>query len=234
MENDNSFPAPAADQLPAGYRYLEKNERAREGDLCWSYDDGSFFNLSYDVWVHVPNRYATKRKKRRARQTAETPHCYSGIARSSSKVAAYENNDCAVVALAWAAGCSYDDAWAFWDLHGRKAGKGTYTHRTFPAQGSKDFPELGIRVTAMGRRESDGTLQPVNPAIYVGENCDRNVWAHKINATLRTLVREEPMRKGSYLVCVAGHALAVVDGTVVDHSTADLRRVKRVYRVEKI
>ena len=132
-----------------------------------------------------------------------------------------ENNDCVVRALSVASGLSYDDCHAFLELHGRKPRRGTHTACILPGQ-SRDYPELGIRATRVA-----GFFMP---KLFSGE-CAPADWL-KRGTTLRTFCRVRPT--GNYLVCVAGHGLAVRDGVIYDGSSRDLRRIKTAWKIERL
>ena len=135
-----------------------------------------------------------------------------------------EHNDCAVIALAVASDLPYDDCHAFWELHGRQRGHGTYTYRTMPSA-IEDFPELGFRATKVaGFAPSAGRSATLDST---------SAWTAR-GASLRSFCRRFP--SGRYLVCVARHALAIVDGVICDHDarTKDLRRVRNAWKIEAL
>jgi len=147
-------------------------------------------------------------------------------------MASSEQNDCSVRALANAADVPYDDAHAFWELHGRKPGRGTYTYRTLD-RGTKEFPELGFRSIHVGG----------DSALY-GRFCWDDVKRRYVNlvpatpnwtdsgTTLRAFCRQNP--RGSFFIDVARHSLAVIDGVIIDWNGSDLRRIRDVWRIEKL
>lgn len=146
-------------------------------------------------------------------------------------MAASERNDCAVKALAVATGYSYDDCHAFWELHGRKAGRGTYTYRTLD-RGTKLFPELGFRsVKVGGIREKRDIRWNARTLRYEDCSSKPDGWTDH-GTTLRRFCRDNP--KGRFLITVAYHALAVIDGVIYDYTARDLRRIRDVWAIEKI
>ncbi len=155
---------------------------------------------------------------------SKTPHLYTHqMFKAPATLAGREHNDCAVKALAVAAGVSYDDAHAFWELHGRKPRRGTFTNETLPyCRRSADFSELGFRATRVGGHSTR----------YNEDECGTDSGWVPFHTTLRAFCRSNP--QGSFIVCVAHHALAVVDGTVVDYTNSDLRRIRDVWKIERL
>lgn len=118
-----------------------------------------------------------------------------------------ENNDCTVIAMSNAFDLSYETARQEMARRGRKRGRGV---RTWHAMG-----ESG---EVMGRR-----YRAVLRLAYGGGR----------RITLRTFARRYPI--GRYMVVVAGHCLAVINGTVLDNHVmgSDLRRVRFAWQVER-
>lgn len=150
----------------------------------------------------------------------KTPHRYvlQGLSGPAwSRVG--EHNDCAVKALAVTTGFSYDDCHAFFELHGRKRGRGTFCYEiltgTSYKQAEKAFPELGFKVTRNG-----GFPLPASPSPD---------WVLD-STTLRSFCRSHPV--GAYFITVRRHALSVRDGVIYDYTCGDLRRICDVWKVE--
>lgn len=120
-----------------------------------------------------------------------------------------ETDDCAVQALATAANVPYAFAHkAMAAQCGRQIGKGTSVYlmnRYMDGPGAK----CRARVTRLP----------------YGKGAD------KTGITLRSFCRKH--NRGRFVVCVRGHALAVVDGEIIDGwEGSDLRRVVDAWRVK--
>lgn len=210
--------------IPPGFRYRETNEKVKRGvDYYFCEANRKWERITHGGIAALPDYFLTREKPRAPK--AETPYKNWGYARANSTVAMNENNDCAVVALAIAANVPYDDAHAFWELHGRKRGCGTYTGRTMPHDGNapKVFGELGISVTKVAGRGGAGFYSTSEGGWVYPDH-------YFANGTLRSFCKKFPT--GRFIVCVANHALAVVDGVIHDHCRSDLRRVRNAYRIE--
>lgn len=213
------------DAVPPGFRYREVGERTESGvDFVFSDVKRQWVRAPWAERVRFPEYSLTRAKPR----SGSAPHRYSGGVRAPSTLARGENNDCAVVALAHAGNMSYDDAHAFWELHGRKRGRGTYTGRVMPygAFEEKVFAEAGFKATKVG---GGGGLKAFD---YSSGSC-KPVYADGwFRGTLRSFCRRFPT--GRFFVSVSSHALAVVDGVIVDHTSNDLRRIRNAYRIEPV
>jgi hypothetical protein len=121
----------------------------------------------------------------------------------------FETNDCVVNAVSTVTDSPYPVVHAYLKAAGRKDKRGFYTYRHF---GNSTKVALGHKFT------------------YI------NLW----NTTRRggmptamTFARLYPV--GKYLVCTRGHALTVINGTIVDSARAKPRaRIRSAWRVEKI
>jgi hypothetical protein len=123
----------------------------------------------------------------------------AAIGATAADVGLREKSDCTVRALANAKGIDYLTAHATAKQHGRVSGKGVH------------FNVLHSMYTAMGFELLNifGTTRPAG-------------WARWFTGTKTiekgiTLKRLLPkLTKGRYIVNITGHALAVVDGKVID------------------
>jgi hypothetical protein len=127
-----------------------------------------------------------------------------------------ETNDCTVRALANAAEIPYDVAHRVLKKHGRKDRKGA-TFATLNAA----YQECGFRLVSL---HGDGKR-----ACFAARhtNTDSRKW--KDGITFGKLVEQIPY--GEYIINVTGHAVAVVNGKVIDtfHNNAR-KRVVAVYK----
>lgn len=109
-----------------------------------------------------------------------------------------EHRDCTVRALANSAGILYGNAHNILRKHGRKDGKGC-THKVWhDAYINNGMSLVGIYGTTKAAKSISWRL---------------NIAAHK-GITLGRMLPQ--LKDGSYLVIITGHALAVVDGAVID------------------
>ncbi len=236
--------------VPAGYRLLTEGETIGIYDIRFCAED--------DIWRAcwlargrvLPHGWvvATKSKKLRLPKPG-TPHRYSSpVDEASVPLRRTENNDCAVVALHHATGLPYRDCHAFWELHGRKHGRGTRVCGVLPWKGSKEFPELGIRVTcamhsdfrapvSRGAPHNDEVANNAEPARLLGEKCGAagtpapTSWETCLagKPTIAAFAKARPV--GRWFVCTHDHALAVVDGVVVDGRRRFLCRLSDAWLV---
>ena len=144
----------------------------------------------------------------------------------NSEIAKRENNDCMVRALATAADVDYDTAHKFAkDVFQREDRKGT----------------MNAMITAAFLKAEEAGMQVGKKMLAVsvlGKHHIKNryklygeiVWRQK---TLKSFI--ETHQKGTYMVMVAGHALTVKDGELLDWGNMaykPTRKVQAAYRVE--
>lgn len=126
-----------------------------------------------------------------------------------------ESNDCTVRALANAADIPYEVAHRTLKKHGRKDRKGA-TFKTL----HNAYEESGFRLTKIC---GDGKR-----ARFAIRNVDNTPWAEGI--TFGKLLEQLP-QSGEYIINVTGHAVAVVNGKVIDTFNNNARkRVVAVYK----
>ena len=129
------------------------------------------------------------------------------IALGATSVDSREKDDCSVKALANHIGISYESSH---DLHakaGRRSSKGTSYLTLIGAYRSK-----GLKCTVYGRnthsmylKEYLGVYNTSNPKV-------RGYSTHK-GLTVQSFIRDNP--KGSFIVCITGHAFCVKDGGMI-------------------
>ena len=144
----------------------------------------------------------------------------------TTPIAAGEDNDCTVVALAHATGKGYDEAHSHLKARGRKHRRGF----SLGASLRKTRVLLNRSVSPVWRR-----FDPANKR--KGSDLER---AHKYGRTsfpamkLKTAV-ERYCRSGRFVVGITGHALAVVDGQVMEsYPSLPGCHVQYIYRVEPL
>lgn len=119
-----------------------------------------------------------------------------------------ENNDCTVVALAASVGMEYQEA---------------HEHIRVKCQRS---PNAGVSWRFMAN------LDMFNFAGNEMHRMEFKCRGKEHNITLNQFCKRYP--KGRFYVLVKGHALAVVDGVIHDHSYKPRRHVLMAYKVEAI
>ena len=134
----------------------------------------------------------------------------------SSTLAQKEKNDCAVKAIAAAAGVSYETSHAF---------TGEYLMRTrrmgtllgmFLPNITKEPMMLGSKKVEF---KSLGNIKITNGYKLYGEVVRRK-------KTVKSFIKDNP--RGSFVVSVAGHALAIVDGVLIDNVGEEFRMTRKV------
>ena len=124
-----------------------------------------------------------------------------------------ERNDCTVRALANATGVAYDAAHALAKHFGRPDRKGLFTHLAHDLYIAAGFKCLGT----YGRSRRTAAIAR-----------HRAVTNHSGMTLEKAMLM---MQKGRFVVMVTGHALAVVDGKIIDkgHNAAGTR-VTSIYK----
>ena len=135
---------------------------------------------------------------------------------SSSTLAQKEKNDCAVKAIAAAAGVSYETSHAF---------TGEYLMRT-EKRGTMlgmFLPNITKEPMMLGSRKVEfkplGKIKITNGYKLYGEVVRRK-------KTVKSFIKDNP--RGSFVVSVAGHALAIVDGVLIDNVGEEFRMTRKV------
>lgn len=109
-----------------------------------------------------------------------------------------ERNDCVVRAISNATGKDYSEVHAVLKKHGRKDRKGTQWHTSIAA-----MKELGMEGVAIGNGQS---------AKFMARQ--GKMERHEKGVTLGKLLKDLP--RGRFVVYIRGHALAVVNGEIID------------------
>jgi hypothetical protein len=131
-----------------------------------------------------------------------------------------ESKDCAVRALAVAAVMDYDDAHEMLAYYGRTDGKGTRDDVLFTSYQAAGFRNIEVfgttKAACFYARKYGNIVQNINKGITLKNFCKK-------------------YNKGRYIVVYAGHALAVVNGEVIDNglNPANKRIVLAFKKVEK-
>lgn len=111
-----------------------------------------------------------------------------------------ERNDCTVMSLTAATGCTYDECHAALAKAGRRRRRGC----NFPVIGKAAAKSLG----------------------FLMEELDYRDYSAK---TMITAERDPKLRTGKYVLRVRGHVAAMVDGKVVDWTQGRRHRINNIY-----
>ena len=125
-----------------------------------------------------------------------------------------DTNDCALRAYCNVTGVSFKDAQIRFAKQGRKYRKGTQQKALHAI-----YTNAGMTATLIGSTKLCGYIEYISGMKSTG------------NArTLKSLLDDPKYSKGKYVFCTTRHAMAVVDGKVVDtHSNRSSNRVYMVY-----
>ena len=145
----------------------------------------------------------------------------------NSEIAKNENNDCFVRALAAATDMDYDTTHQeVKEQFGRVNKKGTQNHMIIGQMLNAEENGLLIgdkrfSVKVLGKARTHNTYK-----LY-GNLIDRK-------KTVKSFIKDNP--KGSYVLTVSKHALAIVDGKLIDNKGEEFRPTRKVdgaYKINK-
>ena len=145
----------------------------------------------------------------------------------NSEIAKNENNDCFVRALAAATDMDYDTTHQeVKEQFGRVNKKGTENHMIIGQMLNAEENGLLIgdkkfSVKVLGKARTHNTYKLYGDLI-------------KRKKTVKSFIKDNP--KGSFVVTVSKHALAVVDGKLVDNKGEEFRPTRKVdgaYKINK-
>jgi hypothetical protein len=144
----------------------------------------------------------------------------------TSKVANKETNDCVVKAVAAATGVSYDTAHSFVkEVFKREAKKGVQgkelvdNMKALAEAGSTTIGDKTISIEVMAKQAITNMYK-----LY-GELIHRQKTVKSFLETYKT---------GTYIVTVAQHAFAVVDGVLIDNEGAEYKPTRKVTGAYKV
>ena len=120
-----------------------------------------------------------------------------------------ERSDCTVRALVKTAGLAYDDAWKWIAIKMKRRPRRGPTHRNAVNAMNNTQQINGKKVKPLGHGRTCRLLNGVERKM-----------------SLKTFCQHNPV--GTFYVLVRGHALAVIDGVITDHSKAG-KRVKHAW-----
>ena len=142
-----------------------------------------------------------------------------------SEIAKNENNDCFVRALAAATDMDYDTTHQeVKEQFGRVDKRGTENHMIIGQMLNAESNGLLIgdkkfNVKVLGKSRTHNSYKLYGEII-------------KRKKTVKSFIKDNP--KGSYVVTVSKHALAVVDGKLIDNKGEEFRPTRKVDGVYKI
>ena len=144
---------------------------------------------------------------------------------TNSEIAKKENNDCFVRALAAATDMDYDTTHQeVKEQFGRVSKKGTENHMIIGQMLNAETNGLLIgdkrfKVNVLGKARTHNTYK-----LY-GEHIQRK-------KTVKSFIKDNP--KGSFVLTVSKHALAIVDGKLIDNKGEEFRPTRKVDGAYKI
>ena len=131
-----------------------------------------------------------------------------------------DSNYCTVMALAATFGMSYDKAYDYASKEwSRKKGRGVATLTmlgSFPSAVGKEYAKKILSQEVIRVKAEQDYKQPQ------GHTVTRDM-------TLSTFSKKYP--RGKYYILVKGHALAVINGEIVDHTDKPKRRIRYAWKV---
>lgn len=144
----------------------------------------------------------------------------------TSKVANKENNDCVVKAVAASIGVTYDTAHTFVkETFKREDRKGVLNKEL--VENMSKLSEVGIAKIGTKEVAFEVMAKPAITNMYklYGEIIYRQ-------KTVKSFMESYP--KGSYIVTVAKHAFAVVDGVMIDNVGTEYKPTRKVIGAYKV
>ena len=135
--------------------------------------------------------------------------------------------DCAVIALSLLTKLSYSDTEALLAKHGRKLNRGTPIDVIY-----KVLADL-----APWDYEFDSYLYDIEGSSQYRNEMLNDFWSKYgnmsgvIGMTISRLARVRKLQKGKYLVLTRSHALAMIDGEVLDWTKGRRHRVVAIYKI---
>lgn len=141
---------------------------------------------------------------------------------ATNKLAQKENNDCVVKAIATAIDASYNDAHDFAKNYlMRNDRQGTHLN-TFIPNICKEEMTIGKKKVSFDKLSKQ---RITNRYKVKGEIFDRQ-------KTIKSFIKDNP--KGTFIVTVAGHALTIKDGMLIDNVGEEYRPTRKVQGALKV
>lgn len=150
---------------------------------------------------------------------------YENVMSGSSELAKRETNDCVVRAFASAANIAYEVSHKFCEeVFKRESKKGVKTY--FMAAQLLRAEEDGLKI---GNKEYSvkvlGRSDTMNKYKLHGEIIFRQ-------KTLKSFIQSH--MKGTYIVCVANHAICIKDGELIDWNNLSFKPTRKVLKAYKL
>ena len=149
---------------------------------------------------------------------------------SKSEIARSEKNDCVVRAIANAFKVNYDMAHSFVKTNfSRKNGKGTFNTNTKLKQLAKSPIELkpSGQLDLFNADKTVKNIKHIGDMPKNGGKLINRAYKHKkVAYTVKAFAQK--FKKGTYIVMVHKHALAIVDGVVIDNNDMQFNGYRRV------
>ena len=144
----------------------------------------------------------------------------------TSKVANKENNDCVVKAVAASIGVTYDTAHTFVkETFNREDRKGVLNKEL--VENMSKLSEVGT--AKIGTKEVSFEVMPKQAITNMYKLYGELIHRQK---TVKSFMESYP--KGSYIVTVAKHAFAVVDGVMIDNVGTEYKPTRKVTGAYKV
>ncbi len=144
----------------------------------------------------------------------------------TSKVANKETNDCVVKAVAAATGVNYDTAHSFVkETFNREDRKGVLGKEL--VENMSKLSEVGV--AKIGTKDVSFEVMPKQAITNMYKLYGELIHRQK---TVKSFMESYP--KGSYIVTVAKHAFAVVDGVMIDNVGTEYKPTRKVTGAYKV
>lgn len=156
---------------------------------------------------------------------------------ASEKLSSTEDNDCVVRAVQHTFGVDYIDAHHFCEVKlMREPQDGVYTSRYLP----KVKQAFGLKIKPLGKKTSYGDYRhltrPQKSKVERWSNAKQKFVMKRVVKQVQYKLNEfvKAHSEGSYIVCVKGHAIALVDGKIIGNWRDDKRLTRKVRSAYKV
>jgi hypothetical protein len=144
----------------------------------------------------------------------------------ASKVANKETNDCVVKAVAASIGVTYDTAHSFVKETFKREDRKGVLNKDLVENMSK-LSEVGV--TKVGTKEVSFEVMPKQAITNMYKLYGELIYRQK---TVKSFLQDHKV--GSYIVTVAKHAFAVVDGVLIDNEGTEYKPTRKVTSAYKV
>lgn len=141
---------------------------------------------------------------------------------ATNELAQKENNDCVVKAIATATGASYNDAHDFAKNYLMRRDRDGTLLTTFAPNICKEEMTVGRKKVTFDKVTKN---RITNRYKVKGEIFDRQ-------KTIKSFIKDN--QKGTFIVTVAGHALTIKDGMLIDNVGEEYRPTRKVQGALKV